>query len=137
MPNARRKTAAKLLLLPVATAFVACAPEPQDAAPVAEPSVLEAAAPLYISRKQVSTDCGVEATPPPFPGFADRPNAKILDMAPPVANMLAVGADRPMVETDHERVSPGLRKTGVSREQRQRGRRDFRERLLLIHSLAG
>jgi hypothetical protein len=107
MPNARFMSAVKLLLPSVAIVLAACAPESQDAAPVAEPAVPEAAAPLYISRKQVSTDCGVESTPPVVPGFADRPNAKIQNMAPAVANMLAVGADRPMVETDHERVSPG------------------------------
>lgn len=107
MPNASFTAAVRLLLSTIVIGLAACAPEPHDVAPVAEPAVLEPVAPLYISRKQVSTDCGVEATPPAFPGFADRPNAKIQDMAPPVANMLAVGADRPMVETDHERVSPG------------------------------
>ena len=94
-----------LVCLPLFGAMTACAPATEE--PVTAPEPAKPAAPLYISSKQVSTDCGVESTPPTFPGFADRPNAKIGDMAPPVANMLAVGADRPMVETDHERVSPG------------------------------
>jgi len=67
----------------------------------------EPAAPLYISRKQVSTDCGLGGTPSSVGGFANRPGREIGDMPPPMAGMLAVGADRPIAETDHERVSPG------------------------------
>jgi hypothetical protein len=90
--------------------LAACAPANNDAASQVEPvaeAAAEPAAPLYISRKHVSTDCGVAATPSPIPGFADRPNEEVLEMPPPLANMMAIGADRPMVETDHERVSPG------------------------------
>jgi hypothetical protein len=85
--------------------MTACAPATEE--PVAESVASAATTPLYISRKQVSTDCGVESTPPTVPGFADRPNAKIQDMPPRIARNLAIGADRPMVETDHEHVSPG------------------------------
>jgi hypothetical protein len=63
--------------------------------------------PLYVSTKQVSTDCGVELTPAPPPGFADRPNVEVVEMPPGVASRQAVGAERPIAETDAERVSPG------------------------------
>ncbi len=96
-----------LAVLMSAAALAACTQSANETITATEPVAAEPAVPLYISRKQVSTDCGVESTPPNFPGFANRPNAQIGDMAPPVAQMLAVGADRPMVETDHERVSPG------------------------------
>jgi len=107
MSNSNILLAARVLLTAIGTVLVACAPATDNAATGAEAIAAEPAAPLYISRKPVSTDCGVESTPPNFPGFANRPNAEIGDLAPPVANMLAVGAERPMVETDHERVSPG------------------------------
>jgi hypothetical protein len=87
--------------------LAACTQSANDSTTAAEPAAVESSAPLYISRKQVSTDCGVEATPSTVPGFANRPNGEIADMPPPIANMMAIGADRSMVETDHERVSPG------------------------------
>jgi len=99
--------AARVLLTAIGTVLAACAPATDNSAVEADPVAAESAAPLYISRKQVSTDCGVAATPSPVPGFADRPNEEILDMPPPMANMMAIGVDRPVAETDHERVSPG------------------------------
>lgn len=98
-----------VLLLPVAIVTIAaCSGANNHSVPMSDAAVEKKAAPLYISQMQVSTDCGIaDSTPPPFPGFADRPKAAIQDMAPPVAAMLTVGADRPMVETDHDRVSPG------------------------------
>jgi len=87
--------------------LAACTQSANEPTTAAEPAAAESTALLYISRKQVSTDCGVEATPSPVPGFADRPDEEIADMPPPLANMMAIGADRPMVETDNERVSPG------------------------------
>lgn len=96
-----------LAALMIAAALTACTQSANEPTAAAEPAAAEPAAPLYISRKQLSTDCGVESTPPTVPGFADRPSAVIQDMAPPLVGFLAVGADRPMVETDHERVSPG------------------------------
>ena len=96
-----------LVCLPLFGAMTACAPATEETVAETETAATEPAAPLYISRKPVSTDCGVESTPPTFPGFADRPHAEIGELAAPIAGRLAVGADRPMVETDHERVSPG------------------------------
>jgi hypothetical protein len=96
-----------LVYLPLLGAMTACAPATEEPVAETEPAAAEPATPIYISSKQVSTDCGVVSTPPAFPGFADRPKAKIGDMAPPVAAMLAVGAERPIAATDHERVSPG------------------------------
>lgn len=94
-------------LATVAVLLVACAPEGDDAVSVAEPVVVERAAPLYVSTKQVSTDCGVEAVPSPPPGFADRPYAEIAEMPEAIANRQAVGAERPIAATDPDRVSPG------------------------------
>ena len=99
------KVSASALLVIIAVGLSACAPAPNDSTATAEATV--PISPLYISSKQVSTDCGVEATPAPFPGFADRPNAKLGRIPPPVVGYLAIGADRPMVETDKDRVSPG------------------------------
>jgi len=96
-----------LVTLMSVAAMTACTQSANEPTVAAKPVAAVPAAPLYISRKQVSTDCGVEATPTTVPGFANRPNGEIADMPPPIANMLAIGADRPMVETDHERVSPG------------------------------
>ena len=105
----RLKAAASVLSATMIIGVSACVPAPDNSAEmVAAASVVsEPAAPLYISSKHASTDCGVEATPAPFPGFADRPNAKLGRIPPPMIGYLAIGADRPMVETDKDRVSPG------------------------------
>lgn len=88
-------------------ALAACTPPPEPAAaeekPPAEPSV----APIYLSAKQVSTDCRTDFIGPPPPGFATRPGADIAEMPEMIANRVNTGADRPPVETDMERVSPG------------------------------
>jgi hypothetical protein len=85
----------------------ACAPaadpgETVAAAPAAPP------APMYISNKRVSTDCGVDAPPDPPPGFAKRPGVTADKMPPPLLARQAVGAERPVAETDTGRVSPGV-----------------------------
>ncbi len=46
-------------------------------------------------------------TAPPPPGFADIPNAKIVEMPERLAKWQAVGAGRPIADTDAARVSPG------------------------------
>ena len=66
------------------------------------------AQPHYISEKHVSTDCGIDYAQNPPPGFARRPGQGPAPMPPPIAQNLAVGADRPAVETDHDRVYPGV-----------------------------
>ena len=42
-----------------------------------------------------------------FPGFKNFPGRPVVEMPPFFANMMSVGANRPMVETDSERVAPG------------------------------
>jgi hypothetical protein len=95
-------------MLSVATIITlgACAPATNDdpAPTVAAP---EPVAALYISSKAISTDCGVSMTPPPPPGFADRPNVEIVEMPKMLAKRQAVGAERPLADTDAARVSPG------------------------------
>ncbi len=66
------------------------------------------AQPSYISNKRVSTDCGIDHIQAPPPGFAERPGRQPAVMPPPIAANVAVGADRPVAETDHDRVSPGI-----------------------------
>jgi len=65
------------------------------------------AAPLYISSKLVSTDCGVAMTSPPPPGFADVPGEELAEMPEMLAKWQTVGAERTLAETDAERASPG------------------------------
>ena len=107
MADLKSRLVAIASMTAVAVLLVACAPATDDAVSVAEPVAAEPAAPLYISTKQVSTDCGVEAVPAPPPGFADRPYAEIAEMPEAIANRQAVGADRPIAATDPDRVSPG------------------------------
>lgn len=87
------------------TTLSACAPATNDEP--AATTTTEPAAPLYISNKRVSTDCGIPMTAPPPPGFADIPNAEIVEMPERLAKWQAVGADRPIADTDAARVSPG------------------------------
>ncbi len=64
--------------------------------------------PVYVSAKKVSTDCGVKHVASGFPGFAEAPGVEVKDMPPPAAKAVAVGAGREQVETDWDRVSPGV-----------------------------
>lgn len=86
------------------TTLFACAPATHDDPAAAAP---EPKAPLYVSNKPVSTDCGVAMTSPPPPGFADVPNAEIIEMPEMLAKWQAVGDERPLAETDAALVSPG------------------------------
>lgn len=96
-----------IVCLPLLGAMTACAPATEEPVAETEPAAAEPAAPLYISTKQVSTDCGVELTPDPPPGFANRPGSEVVEMPDMLASRQAVGAERPIAETDAERVSPG------------------------------
>ncbi len=99
------KPAVRLLFAAGITFLYACTPaenESPEESVAAAPNI-----PLYISSKPVSTDCGVVFAPPPPPGFADVPGKTLAEMPEPMAKKLAVGADRPLAETDAERVSPG------------------------------
>jgi hypothetical protein len=63
--------------------------------------------PKFRSAKIISSVCGVDEQPFTFPGFKAPPGETVQEMPPPFARMMSVGADRPMVETDAERVAPG------------------------------
>ncbi len=103
MLNSRIRATACVLLAVTAVSLCACTPPAATNAA----ATAESAAPLYISSKRVSTDCGVAMTSPPPPGFADVPNAKIAEMPEMLAKWQAVGAEKPVAKTDAERVSPG------------------------------
>jgi len=107
MTESRTGLAARGLLVATVSGICACTPAADDAAIEPASTVAQSTTPLYVSNKQVSTDCGVVATAPPPSGFADRPNAKIVEMPPRLAKWQAVGAERPIPETDAERVSSG------------------------------
>jgi len=94
-----------LLVATIATVY-ACTPA-TDKVEIPVTAASGPAAPLYISRKVVSTDCGVVLVPAPPPGFADIPNAEIVELPEGPAKKLAIGADRPIAQTDAARVSPG------------------------------
>ncbi len=104
MFDVRFSSAALALLISATVGLYACAPAANDAPAAAS----EPAAPLYISRKPVSTDCGVAMTSAPPPGFANVPDEEIVEMPEMLAKWQAVGAGRPVAETDVERVSPGF-----------------------------
>ena len=104
MFDLRIRPAARALLGATITTLFACAPATQDDPAAAAP---EPKAPLFVSNKLVSTDCGVSMTSPPPPGFADVPNAEIKEMPGALAKWQAVGGDRPLAETDAALVSPG------------------------------
>lgn len=92
----------------ILSTFSACTPVAEEDAN--EPAVTqsaEAAQPKFRSAKEVSSICDVDFWAPTMPGFAEPAGREQLDMPPPIAEMMSVGADRPMIETDHERVAPG------------------------------
>ncbi len=99
------KPAIRLLYASSVSFLFACAPA-ENEGPVnlvtATPK-----SPPYISSKAVSTDCGVVFASPPPPGFADVPGKELTEMPEALAKRQAVGADRPLAETDIERVSSG------------------------------
>jgi len=87
--------------------LAACAPAGEPAA-VDESPPAAIAAPIYVSAKSVSTDCTADfigATPP---GFANRAGAEKVEMPARIAGWVNTGRDRPPVDTDIDRVSPGL-----------------------------
>ena len=61
----------------------------------------------YVSAKRVSTNCGSEYMNSPPPGFVEPAGVAQKEMPPPMAKNMAVGAGRPVAETDEARVSPG------------------------------
>ena len=95
---------AGIFALAATATLVACSQAVEPTAPVAAAP----ATPLYISTKQVSTDCGVESAPLLPPGFARRVGGSATKMPPTIAERQAVGAERPLATTDFSRVSPGV-----------------------------
>lgn len=89
------------------TTLAACAPATEDTAEAPEPAAVAKPVPLYISAKQVSTDCTSDFIGPMDMGFAERPGAEVPDMSEMIAGWVGKGTDRPPVETDLERVAPG------------------------------
>ena len=103
------KSGTALLFAALTTLIIsACMPATEEAvttpAVAAEP---EQKQPRFRSAKAISSVCGVYDYPFTFPGFKNFPGRPVVEMPPPFAQMMAVGADRPMVETDPERVAPG------------------------------
>lgn len=62
---------------------------------------------VFRSAKTVSSNCDVPDVTNPVPGFAEPLGREQKDMPPPIAKIMAVGAEREPVATDHDRVSPG------------------------------
>jgi len=97
-----------IILMLASSVIVACTPDVASvtAAKVdsAEP---EQRQPVFRSAKTISSVCEVNQTAFVFPGFKDAPGVPVKEMPPPIVRIMSVGADRPMVETDFERVAPG------------------------------
>ena len=110
-----------ILLAGISLSLTACAPEqvPEES-PVAVISapVSEVRKPRFRSAKTVSSICTVDYWPEVPPGFAGGPGNAEPEMPPPIAEFMVVGADRPMVQTDINRVSPGytLIETGSAQD---------------------
>ena len=99
---------AVLLLASLTITFVACTPAVENAADATvESSEPGQRQPVFRSAKTISSVCAVDQQAFTFPGFKEVPGKQVQEMPPPVAGMMSVGADRPMVQTDTERVAPG------------------------------
>ena len=86
----------------------ACTPATQESVTTtAAPPEPEQKQPKFRSAKAISSVCGVYYYPFTFPGFKSFPGRPIVEMQPMFEQFMSVGADRPMVETDPERVAPG------------------------------
>ncbi len=107
MIESRIRHAARALLAATIAGVCACTPAANDTAMESASVADRSTMPPYISGKRVSTDCGVDAIAAPPPGFVHRPYAEIATMPERLAKWLAVGAQRPLAETDPDRVSPG------------------------------
>jgi hypothetical protein len=101
------KTAFATAVSIVLVAACTQSPAPQSSAPEAA-ATAQAITQRYVSEKTVTTDCRTDFIRPMGIGFAERPGAEIPDMPPMVAQFMSKGADRPPVETDKDRVAPGV-----------------------------
>jgi len=63
--------------------------------------------PIYRSTMTVTSDCGVENMPSSNGGMAGPVGTEISEMPENNVKRLAIGADRDLVDTDWDRVSPG------------------------------
>jgi hypothetical protein len=104
-----KQYSARLFLLAGVTMIAAaCTAEhsaPAEAAPAANEPAIKT--PAYVSNMRVTTNCGVAGFPPPPPGFAATVGSEQKEMTERIATNLAVGAERPLAETDLTRMSPG------------------------------
>lgn len=99
---------ALLLLASMTLVVVACTPPVDNgAATVAVAGTPEPKKPKFRSEKTISSICKVDDPPSGFPGFKEAPGTPMKEMPPPIAAIMSVGADRPMVETDATRAAPG------------------------------
>ena len=98
------------LILAASATLIACSPATQHEGSAAAATPAASAAPMYISNKPVSTDCGVSEvhTGSVPPGFARARGVAADNMPPPTAARQAVGADRPIAETIANKVAPGV-----------------------------
>jgi hypothetical protein len=105
----RKSYLSKLIVMTcVSAAMYACISESSGSTDgPSRPTSAAPETPVYVSSKKVSTDCGVEEVTTPPPGFAEAPGVELRPMPERVSGFLAIGADRPSVETDWDRVSPG------------------------------
>lgn len=98
----------QLLLACTVLALFACTPPADDGADtvvaVKEP---EPRVPKFRSAKTISSICKVDERQFSFPGFKEPPGRPVKEMPPQFVQIMSMGADRPMVETDLERVAPG------------------------------
>ena len=105
-----RKSRSALLFAALTTLIIsACMPATEEAVTTAAaPPAPEQKQPRFRSAKTISSICDVYEYVFTFPGFKNFPGRPTVEMAPPFDQFMAVGADRPMVETDSERVAPGF-----------------------------
>jgi hypothetical protein len=97
-----------LLLAGMMLALIACTPAVESEVEVTlDAQEPESKTPVFRSAKTISSVCGVDEAPFAFPGFKEAPGRPMKEMPPPIVGIMSVGADRPMVETDAERVAPG------------------------------
>ncbi|MGI9220674.1 MAG: aryl-sulfate sulfotransferase [Woeseiaceae bacterium] len=103
-----QRTSATLLCAALILNVSACTTGDNDAAVMtaAAPTVTEKK-PRFRSAKAISSICAVDEAPMHFPGFKEKSGREVGEMPPPFVEMMSLGADRPMVETDAERVAPG------------------------------
>ena len=104
----RHRTAQLVAMIGIAAIGVGCAPNAgNDARDDSTTNEASAGRPRYVSTIMVTSDCGVENMPSSNNGFAGPVGTQTGEISENNAKRLAIGADRVMIETDWDRVSPG------------------------------